>query len=881
MRTRRNHSRTGAVMILVVIATVALFTFVALAIDLGMLAVARTQLQDAADLAAMAGARTLNGDTAANNNYANAEPNARTAAGNNSVLSKSITSGQVNVQIGRYVYVPSNTRFEGVVPGPSSENWSLVSAEITSNMTSQMAFAKIFSAGPTTMRAKATAVHRPRDVAVILDYSGSMRYGSVMGLPFASGARTSSNNPDSVVPNFGHYTSNAAGLVATSFTPLYGEGNISAQTSDGRDAVVEDFYRDAGGTAAFTPAPNNYATAPGGDNHLKINNNGGATYATTLTEVINVPAKPSGWTPTAAQYKYGAQSSSWKATNGGGVVNYNLYRPDATFNKYGANGNQTSEQVGYKAYAGGNYHGYTQGPRYWGKTFFAWPPDPMNDWRVKYFGTDDNTNLWDSSGNWRTPTNYAINYSAILQWIKSSPNPFPSRLQSGRILYYDAIPDSVSNTWPPTNLNERFWREYINYVLGLIQYGNNSYEVITDRTGYGDDYTWGTVQISGRPIDTLTALRSSNAITAAQLQTLGLTAVLNGPIDRTKVPYMDFRDNPKRPRTHFWFGPMTMVDFLGNYNMWYHNRVTPTTSRYAWWPGTCHESPMYACKLGIRAALDDIRTNHPNNLVALMMFSHPKASAGGEGRFNRPRVGLGRNYTRMQEALWYPPSTLGNANTTIRPYDDENEEVPRALGGTCYSMGLMQAYNQFSGHSSLTSFNASEPSGDAGGNGRRGAQKVVIFETDGMPTHTANATFTNNGKHQSYYRIRYKSGGGSGSEFPSSVSQYTENNSTVTSQVYSLCSQLAASENASPPGYSTPSKKVLIHCIGFGPVFAPDSDKRSSALSTLREMQTRGNVTDNMPEYKVIYGTEPEMISRMQQAFTQILQDGVQVALVH
>ncbi len=103
----------------------------------------------------------------------------------------------------------------------------------------------------------------------------------------------------------------------------------------------------------------------------------------------------------------------------------------------------------------------------------------------------------------------------------------------------------------------------------------------------------------------------------------------------------------------------------------------------------------------------------------------------------------------------------------------------------------------------------------------------------------------------------------------------------MTSQIYSLCSQLAASETATNPGYSTPSKKVLIHCIGFGPVFAPGSDKRTSALATLKEMQTRGNVTDNMPEYKVIYGTEDEMVNRMQQAFTQILQDGVQVALVH
>ncbi len=864
-------------MVLVVIATITLFTFVALAIDLGMLAVARTQLQDAADLAAMAGARTLNGDTAADNNYALAEPNARTAATNNTVLSKQITSGQVNIQVGRYVYVTNAQRFEGVVPGPSTENWSLVNAEVTSNMSSQLAFAKIFSAGPTTMRAKATAVHRPRDVAVILDYSGSMRYGSVMGLPFANGTRTSSNNPDPVVPAFGHYSSNSAGLVATSFQALYGEGNITAQTSDGRAPVVEDFYRDAAGTAAFTPTPNAYATNPGGDNYLKVNNNGGGAYAGMLSEIVGVPEKPAGWNPTAANYKYGAQSNNWKSTYSN--VPYNLYGPDLDFNKYGAAGTQTSEQVGYKKYSG-SFHGYTQGPKYWGKTFFVWPPDPMNDWRVKYFGTDKNPDLWDSSGNWRTPTNYNINYTAILQFIKTNPNPFPSRLQSGRILYYDAIPDSISNSWPPSNQNERFWRDYINYVLGLVQYGNSNYDLVTDRTGYGDDFTWGTVQISPRPIDTLNTLRSNGNVTNAQLQTLGLTATVGGPIIPAKVPYMDYRDNPKRPRTHFWFGPMTMVDFLGNYNMWYHTRVSPSTSRYCWWPGTCHESPMYACKLGIRAALDDIRTNHPNNLVALMMFSHPQSGSGTDGRFNRPRVGLGRNYARMQEALWYPPSTLGNSNATIRVYDAENAEVPRAMGGTCYAMGLMQAYNQFSGHSSLVGFNPSEPNGDSGGNGRRGAQKVIIFETDGMPTHTASASFTNNGAHQSFYRIRFKSGGSSGSEYPTSVTQYAENASTVTNQIYSLCSQLAASENASPPGYSTPSKRTLIHCIGFGPVFAPGSDKRDSALATLRQMQTRGNVSDNMPEYKVIYGTESQMISRMQQAFTQILQDGVQVALV-
>ena len=124
------------------------------------------------------------------------------------------------------------------------------------------------------------------------------------------------------------------------------------------------------------------------------------------------------------------------------------------------------------------FAGYTQGPGYWGKTFFIWPPDPRpaKDWRMLYFGTNDNSRLWNTSSpyNWQAPsgTTYTINYTAILNFIKNvGPNPFPSRLQSGRILYYDAIPNSIYAAIRPANMNERFWKDYIDYVLGLIQTG--------------------------------------------------------------------------------------------------------------------------------------------------------------------------------------------------------------------------------------------------------------------------------------------------------------------------------------------------------------------------------------------------------------------------
>ena len=71
----------------------------------------------------------------------------------------------------------------------------------------------------------------------------------------------------------------------------------------------------------------------------------------------------------------------------------------------------------------------------------------------------------------------------------------------------------------------------------------------------------------------------------------------------------------------------------------------------------------------------------------------------------------GQNFTYLNDCLWYPPSTYGNAGATVTPYDANNLEVPRAMGGTCYAYGLMLAYNQFSSSTTL------QKSGQGGGLG--------------------------------------------------------------------------------------------------------------------------------------------------------------------
>ncbi len=814
---------------LVVVSLIPLIACVALAIDLGMLLAARTQVMDAADAAAMAGCRALNGNTTngANNNYSGALPAAQQAATANSMLSTQITASQVSVNIGRYTYNSSAQRFEGQFPGPSTDNWDLVQATVNVPVTNVMSFAKIFNFSAPNIQAVATAVHRPRDIAIVLDYSGSMRFSSLMGTPYY-GTRAS-NNPDSLYPVFGGYSDTAdAALQNTTFVAPYSDANITTTTSDGRKPIVQDFYSDANGTAAWTAAPASYASVAGGDDYLHTNKDSSTTYAQNVAQVLNL---------NSANSK--TKDNNWES------MGYTSYNMNAL-----------------------TFYGYTTGPGYYGKTFWIWPPDPgsysgpligVNDWRKRYFyyyGTatacDDNSRLYDSSGNWKAPGtgNYSINYAAILDFIKNiGPNPFPSSLRSGRIVYYTSIPSSITTTsWPPSDLNERFWKDYIDYVLGVIQ-DSTGYSVITPYTGYGDDYAWGT------PVITAKSQTGSN--------------------------YMSYLDNPKRPKLHFWFGPATMIDFLGNYNMWYHNQVNPDASRFCWWPGTCHESPMYACKLGIRAALTDISNNHPNDNVSLIMFSTPRTAANdtSASRFNNARVGLGRDYSSMQDSLWYPPSTIGSSTATVTPYDSNNLEVPRAMGGTCYAMALMQAFNQFSGASALANYNTGNLSGLAGGNGRKGAQKIIIFETDGAPNTTAYATLNGGGAYNSFYAIRYNNTTGNG-EFPSQVWGYADNDPTVTSQIYSILNQICALDSAASPGYSTSTKKVLVHCIGFGPVFDPSSSTAATATATLNQMQTIGNVTDGMPSYKIIYGSESTVISNLQKAFTKILQDGVQVSLI-
>src|SRR4051794_19060002 len=146
MRREPQRSRPGTVLPILACCLIGLCAFVALAIDLGMLAVSRTQAQNAADVAALAGARTLNNKpTTTNNNLAAAVAQAKSVATSNPHLGTNYATADVSkVEVGQYAYDtsaqqlsvktrPDVTNSQG--SSPTNGSWTAMQDTINTNAT--------------------------------------------------------------------------------------------------------------------------------------------------------------------------------------------------------------------------------------------------------------------------------------------------------------------------------------------------------------------------------------------------------------------------------------------------------------------------------------------------------------------------------------------------------------------------------------------------------------------------------------------------------------------------------------------------------------------------------------------------------------------------
>jgi Flp pilus assembly protein TadG len=982
----RPARRRGTIVSLLALTLVALMAFLAMAIDLGMLSIAKTQAQQAADLAALTAARTLNGDSTNNYNMSAATTNARNLMTYNYVLGQPVQpTHTVALTYGSYDYSPASQTFGANFPASSGVPYTAVAATVTTTSLPG-AFCKVLGIQLLpNVSATAQAVHRPRDIGLAMDLSSSMRYGTMLGFDITLPSRAT-NNPDTVVPTFGHYSSASASLIGTTSnrTSVYDNYTVSPSNTTAANAsytqtYINGFYQNAlsastlirafdsytsvdggktwsapaGGTTPALP-PASYATTPGGDAPLFVNGSSTA-YATNVSDVV------------------GSSSANilWELD---GYSAYVAGKPDSS----GSGGIPAVWSKADYSTAGTQLNGYTQGPGYYGKTMFVWPPDPRNtnslsgaaltsylsqlginaadqatlsgiwstwqsqapsvglanlqnwltgtatggasalptftgnytptsttalvpgittwngtaitssnapstyyavcrlfnraypagssngaysaDWRLRFFGSNDNTALFNASGKLNRPGTFSINYNAILAWITQGANPFPTQMRAGRIRYYGAIPTSITGTWPNYGgTDQRFWVEFIDHVLGFRQTASGVYTDVSAMTGYGKDITWGATGITAPP--------------------------------GSATQYMSYTDNPARPLLRYWFSPILMVDYLHNYNL-YQN----VGNYYVMQPGDSYEAPIYTAREGFQGSINSMQNNHPNDWFTLALYARPRNSAADNlNRFNCVHCPLGTNYDYAIASLYFPFSTFnadGSSNgTEITPYDGDAatgsvpaanfSDVPRAKGGTCFAMALMLCYNQFAVTSTtdgtlrnyVSNTPITFPGGMAGGMGRKGAQKVIIFETDGIPECRASASLVSGGSYN-YYQIRYDMNVPASSEYPTVLETF-DGDPVVSNQVYSLIDQLNST-------YGTTRNPFKLYAIGFGPVFS--GADASIALNVLQNMQYHGNTQSDpstgLPSNQIITGTDAQMSANLVSVYTSILQNGVQIALI-
>ena len=255
-----------------------------------------------------------------------------------------------------------------------------------------------------------------------------------------------------------------------------------------------------------------------------------------------------------------------------------------------------------------------------------------------------------------------------------------------------------------------------------------------------------------------------------------------------------------------------------------------------------------------------------------MLGQATRASQHGVGTFDNPIASLGRNYSSMINSLWYPPNS---GSTDVRPWDLNGSLTPRAHGdydsNTATSYGLRLAYNQLSGNTTLQS------SGQ-GGYGRKGAQRLVILETDGLANASTSATVTNAGAYLGYFNV------GTGNS-------YSAGSADPSVDAVSVANQICAMYNDSSyglPGFSTTAKPVTIQCIAFGAIFEPTtpSSDNAAGVSLLQSISTIGGTTfpssasDPTNGYKWCIGTLAQRQAKLQQAFTTIMDGTVSIVLV-
>jgi Flp pilus assembly protein TadG len=234
--------RRGTILPMLAICLVVICGFVALGIDIGLVAAAKTDCQNAADAASMTGTRDLDGSQ--NGNVAGATSKALAIAMANQVLGQNIQAADVTLTAGAYHYDMSAQTFSPQIPPVAPDNFNLMQATV--KHTVNYTFGRVFNLTSINVVASAIAAHRPRDVSIVLDYSGSMNNESDLwnNESYLGSVNYTSNNTDPIFPQWGQYDpswSPLAALQCTSSDGRVGKCNVT-QAVLGVPALVQSFW---------------------------------------------------------------------------------------------------------------------------------------------------------------------------------------------------------------------------------------------------------------------------------------------------------------------------------------------------------------------------------------------------------------------------------------------------------------------------------------------------------------------------------------------------------------------------------------------------------------------------------------------------------------
>lgn len=159
----RCHRRRGVIAVLAAFLMVVVVACFAFAIDLGIIATARTDLQSAADAASLAGAgRLAVGDTAAR------EEAQKFFLGN-------LNDDSTNLEVATGFWNRTTRQFNA---GGLPRNAVSVSANSNDRT---LFFAPLMGTNTFNTDVQAVAMYRPRDITLVLDHSGSMRTNNKIG----------------------------------------------------------------------------------------------------------------------------------------------------------------------------------------------------------------------------------------------------------------------------------------------------------------------------------------------------------------------------------------------------------------------------------------------------------------------------------------------------------------------------------------------------------------------------------------------------------------------------------------------------------------------------------------------------------------------------